>query len=64
LKGRDPFDMMHLLPGVVDASIGTRDLENAYSMGNISINGLDPQSLNVAIDGLRKCMKAEITRLT
>ena len=52
LKGRDPFDMMHLIPGVVDASIGSRDLENAYSMGNISINGLDPQSLNVAIDGV------------
>jgi len=52
LKGRDPFDMMHLLPGVVDASLGNRDLENAYSMGNISINGLDPQSLNVAIDGV------------
>jgi len=52
LKGRDPFDMMHLIPGVVDASIGKRDLENAYSMGNISINGLDPQSLNVAIDGV------------
>lgn len=52
LKGRDPFDMMHLIPGVVDASLGTRDLENAYSMGNISINGLDPQSLNVAIDGV------------
>ena len=52
LKGRDPFDMMHLIPGVVDASLGKRDLENAYSMGNISINGLDPQSLNVAIDGV------------
>ncbi len=51
-KGRDPFDMMHLLPGVVDGDLGHRDLENAYSMGSISINGLDPQSLNVAIDGV------------
>ncbi len=52
MKGRDPFDMMHLLPGVVDSNLGNRDLENAYSMGSISINGLDPQSLNVAIDGI------------
>ncbi|HUB32035.1 MAG TPA: carboxypeptidase regulatory-like domain-containing protein [Bryobacteraceae bacterium] len=51
-KGRDPFDMMHLLPGVVDSNLGHRDLENAYSMGSISINGMDPQSLNVAIDGV------------
>ncbi len=52
MKGRDPFDMMHLLPGVVDANLGQRDLESAYSMGSISINGLDPQSLNVALDGV------------
>ncbi len=52
MKGRDPFDMMHLLPGVVDSNLGHRDLENAYSMGSISINGMDPQSLNVAIDGV------------
>jgi len=52
LKGRDPFAMMQLLPGVMDASVGTRDLENAYSMGNISINGMSPQSLNVAVDGV------------
>ena len=52
LKGRDPFGMMQLLPGVVDSSIGNRDLENAYSMGNISINGMSPQSINVAVDGV------------
>src|SRR5215472_6528979 len=52
LKGRDPFGMMQLLPGVVDSNIGNRDLENAYSMGNISINGMSPQSINVAVDGV------------
>ncbi len=52
LKGRDPFGMMQLLPGVIDNMVGTRDLENAYSMGNISINGMSPQAINVAIDGV------------
>ena len=52
LKGRDPFGMMQLLPGVIDNMIGTRDLENAYSMGNLSINGMSPQSVNVAVDGV------------
>jgi hypothetical protein len=52
LKGRDPFGMMQLLPGVIDNMIGNRDLESAYSMGNISINGMSPQSVNVAVDGV------------
>jgi hypothetical protein len=52
LKGRDPFGMMQLLPGVADTNIGQRDLENAYSMGGISINGMSPQSVNVAVDGV------------
>ena len=52
LKGRDPFGMMQLLPGVVDSLVGNRDLENAYSMGNLSINGMSPQSVNVAVDGV------------
>jgi hypothetical protein len=52
LKGRDPFGMMQLLPGVADTNIGNRDLENAYSMGMISINGMSPQSVNVAVDGV------------
>lgn len=52
LKGRDPFGMMQPLPGVTDIKIGNRDLENAYSMGNISINGMSPQSVNVAVDGV------------
>lgn len=52
LKGRDPFGMVQLLPGVIDNMVGNRDLENAYSMGNISINGMSPQSVNVAVDGV------------
>src|SRR5215472_13755290 len=52
LKGRDPFGMMQLLPGVADTLVGNRDLENAYSMGNLSINGMSPQSVNVAVDGV------------
>ena len=52
LKGRDPFGMMQLLPGVADTNIGNRDLENAYSMGYISINGMSPQAVNVAVDGV------------
>ena len=44
--------MVQLLPGVTDNMVGTRDLENAYSMGNISINGMSPQSVNVAVDGV------------
>ena len=52
LKGRDPFDMVHLIPGVVDGNIGQRDLESTYSMGSVSINGMDPQALNVSLDGI------------
>jgi hypothetical protein len=52
LKGRDPFGMVQLIPGVVDSNVGNRDLESAYSMGGISINGMSPQALNVAIDGI------------
>jgi hypothetical protein len=52
LKGRDPFGMVQLIPGVVDNNVGNRDLESAYSMGGISINGMSPQALNVAVDGI------------
>lgn len=51
-KGRDPFALMQLIPGVVDQTLGNRDLENAYSMGSISINGLNARSLNVSLDGV------------
>ena len=52
LKGRDPFAFVQLLPGVVDSNVGQRDVENAYSMGYLSINGSNPRSVNMAIDGM------------
>jgi hypothetical protein len=52
LKGRDPFSFVQLLPGVVDSLVGTRDIENAYSMGNLQINGANAQSVNVLMDGV------------
>ncbi|HEY2014087.1 MAG TPA: Plug domain-containing protein, partial [Bryobacteraceae bacterium] len=52
LKGRDPFGMVQLIPGVVDSNVGNRDLESAYSMGGLSINGMSPQAVNVAVDGV------------
>jgi len=50
LKGRDPFGYLALLPGVVDLT-ASRDLESAYSMDGISINGMISRSKNVAVDG-------------
>lgn len=52
LKGRDPFSFVQLLPGVVDSLIGGRDIENAYSMGSLQINGANAQSVNVLMDGI------------
>ncbi len=52
LKGRDPFSFVQLLPGVVDSLIGGRDIENAYSMGSLQINGANAQSVNVLMDGV------------
>lgn len=52
LKGRDPFAFVQLMPGVVDSQVGQRDVENAYSMGYMSINGSSARSVNMAIDGM------------
>jgi hypothetical protein len=52
LKGRDPFSMIQLMPGVVDTRVGNRDVADAYSMGYISINGMHQRSRNVLVDGV------------
>jgi len=52
LKGRDPFAMIQLLPGVEDGSVGVRENANVYSMNNIAINGMRSEDKNVTLDGV------------
>ena len=50
LRGRDPYDYMRLLPGVVDINT-SRDLATGLSMSGITINGMSSGSKNVTLDG-------------
>jgi hypothetical protein len=50
LRGRDPYDYMRLLPGVVDIN-SSRDLATGMSMSGITINGMSSGSKNVTLDG-------------
>ncbi|MDQ6678733.1 MAG: Plug and carboxypeptidase regulatory-like domain-containing protein, partial [Acidobacteriota bacterium] len=51
LKGRDVFDAISLMPGVVDTSDG-RDAPGPTSIGNIYILGGRNDSKNMTIDGV------------
>src|SRR5262249_27526723 len=51
LRGRDIFDAIGLLPGVVDTSDG-RDAPGPTSIGGIYINGGRNDSKNMTIDGV------------
>jgi hypothetical protein len=51
LRGRDPYDYMRLLPGIVDQT-ANRDLASGYSMSGLTINGMSSGSKNVTLDGM------------
>jgi hypothetical protein len=51
LRGRDLFDAISLLPGVVDTSDG-RDAPGPTSIGNIYISGGRNDSKNMTVDGV------------
>jgi hypothetical protein len=50
LKGRDPFGYLHLTSGVVDTN-PDRELTQNGSVNGISINGMDYQHVQTAMDG-------------
>ncbi len=51
LKGRDPFQLIDLLPGVVDTTT-SRDMESWNSMAGIVINGLAASQQSHLLDGM------------
>jgi len=51
LRGRDIFDAISLLPGVIDTSDG-RDAPGPTSIGNIFVNGGRNDAKNMTIDGV------------
>lgn len=51
LKGRDPFQLIDLLPGVVDTTT-SRDMESWNSMTGIVINGLAASQQSHLLDGM------------
>ena len=51
LKGRDPFQLIGLLPGVIDTNT-SRDMEAWNSMTGIVINGLAASAQSHLLDGM------------
>ena len=51
LKGRDPFQLIDLLPGVIDTTT-SRDMESWNSMTGIVINGLAASQQSHLLDGM------------
>jgi len=50
-KGRDPYALLHLLPGVMDTSLDGRSSVSQGSISGISINGNAAKNLNPVVDG-------------
>ena len=51
LKGRDPFQLISMLPGVIDTTT-SRDMESWNSMTGIVINGLASSQQSHLLDGM------------
>jgi carboxypeptidase family protein/TonB-dependent receptor-like protein len=52
LKGRDFFDLMTLMPGVVDDGSVSRETASHAAFGGISINGGRSDNKNFTVDGI------------
>jgi hypothetical protein len=52
LKGRDFFDLMTLMPGVVDDGSVSRETASHAAIGGISINGGRSDNKNFTVDGI------------
>jgi len=50
-KGRDPFGLLHLLPGIVDTNQDGRDTVGTGSFSGLSVNGNRNNTLNPVVDG-------------